>query len=211
MTLLHCTRVDEHRHRHRRDLRLLSLMLVAVLLHTLNTAVLPHCLMIQTSATISHIPHNTSCVPDLTTSSLSLCRALLCFMQARVTVVEFLKAKGLFRGTEDNPMRLGLCSRCVCFKAKPTFFNNLHFFEVFRRSDACFLAREALPCSLPAVAHPALPGPNLRVELLRCEPCLLLLLCGYSPFVRNATCDTTSCVMLSLDMCAGPKTSLSPC
>ncbi|KAL4444290.1 hypothetical protein ABPG75_012027 [Micractinium tetrahymenae] len=31
--------------------------------------------------------------------------------KARVTVVEFLKEKGLFRGTLDNPMRLGLCSR----------------------------------------------------------------------------------------------------
>lgn len=31
--------------------------------------------------------------------------------QARVTVVDFLKEKGLFRGTSDNPMRLGLCSR----------------------------------------------------------------------------------------------------
>lgn len=31
--------------------------------------------------------------------------------EARVTVVDFLKEKGLFRGTEDNPMRLGLCSR----------------------------------------------------------------------------------------------------
>lgn len=33
--------------------------------------------------------------------------------QARTTVVEFLKEKGLFRGTLDNPMRLGLCSRWV--------------------------------------------------------------------------------------------------
>lgn len=32
-------------------------------------------------------------------------------LQARITVVDFLKEKGLFRGTEDNPMRLGLCSR----------------------------------------------------------------------------------------------------
>ncbi|PRW56769.1 valine--tRNA ligase isoform A [Chlorella sorokiniana] len=31
--------------------------------------------------------------------------------KARTTVVEFLKEKGLFRGTLDNPMRLGLCSR----------------------------------------------------------------------------------------------------
>lgn len=31
--------------------------------------------------------------------------------QARVTVVDFLKEKGLFRGTADNEMRLGLCSR----------------------------------------------------------------------------------------------------
>lgn len=31
--------------------------------------------------------------------------------EARVMVVEFLKGKGLFRGVEDNPMRLGLCSR----------------------------------------------------------------------------------------------------
>jgi len=30
---------------------------------------------------------------------------------ARVTVVEHLKEIGLFRGVEDNPMRLGLCSR----------------------------------------------------------------------------------------------------
>lgn len=34
-------------------------------------------------------------------------------LQARTTVVEFLKEKGLFRGTLDNPMRLGLCSRWV--------------------------------------------------------------------------------------------------
>ncbi len=31
--------------------------------------------------------------------------------QARITVVDMLKEKGLFRGTTDNPMRLGLCSR----------------------------------------------------------------------------------------------------
>uniref|UniRef100_A0A061RC03 Valine--tRNA ligase, mitochondrial n=1 Tax=Tetraselmis sp. GSL018 TaxID=582737 RepID=A0A061RC03_9CHLO len=31
--------------------------------------------------------------------------------EARRTVTEFLKEKGLFRGTEPNPMRLGLCSR----------------------------------------------------------------------------------------------------
>ncbi|KAG2489910.1 hypothetical protein HYH03_011547 [Edaphochlamys debaryana] len=31
--------------------------------------------------------------------------------KARITVVDFLKEKGLFRGTQDNPMRLGLCSR----------------------------------------------------------------------------------------------------
>lgn len=36
-----------------------------------------------------------------------------CPLQARTTVVEFLKEKGLFRGTLDNPMRLGLCSRWV--------------------------------------------------------------------------------------------------
>ena len=28
-----------------------------------------------------------------------------------MTVVEYLKEAGLFRGTADNPMRLGLCSR----------------------------------------------------------------------------------------------------
>lgn len=28
-----------------------------------------------------------------------------------MTVVDFLKEKGLFRGTADNAMRLGLCSR----------------------------------------------------------------------------------------------------
>jgi len=31
--------------------------------------------------------------------------------QARITVVDYLKEKGLFRGLEDNPMRLGICSR----------------------------------------------------------------------------------------------------
>jgi valyl-tRNA synthetase len=31
--------------------------------------------------------------------------------EARVTVVDFLKERGLFRGVADNPMRLGLCSR----------------------------------------------------------------------------------------------------
>ncbi|GFR43813.1 hypothetical protein Agub_g4939 [Astrephomene gubernaculifera] len=31
--------------------------------------------------------------------------------KARVTVVDMLREKGLFRGTSDNPMRLGLCSR----------------------------------------------------------------------------------------------------
>lgn len=31
--------------------------------------------------------------------------------EARITVVEHLKDLGLFRGVEDNPMRLGLCSR----------------------------------------------------------------------------------------------------
>ena len=31
--------------------------------------------------------------------------------EARITVVEHLKEIGLFRGVEDNPMRLGLCSR----------------------------------------------------------------------------------------------------
>ncbi len=38
-------------------------------------------------------------------------RGMCAPVQARVTVVEFLKEKGLFRGTSDNPMRLGLCSR----------------------------------------------------------------------------------------------------
>ena len=32
-------------------------------------------------------------------------------VQTRVEIVEFLKGKGLFRGTADNAMRLGLCSR----------------------------------------------------------------------------------------------------
>ena len=32
-------------------------------------------------------------------------------MQARVTVVDWLKELGLFRGTEGNKMRLGKCSR----------------------------------------------------------------------------------------------------
>jgi hypothetical protein len=32
-------------------------------------------------------------------------------VQARITVVDMLKEKGLFRGVADNPMRLGLCSR----------------------------------------------------------------------------------------------------
>lgn len=31
--------------------------------------------------------------------------------KARVEVVAYLEAKGLLRGTTDNPMRLGLCSR----------------------------------------------------------------------------------------------------
>ncbi|GIL56694.1 hypothetical protein Vafri_11999 [Volvox africanus] len=31
--------------------------------------------------------------------------------KARITVIDFLKEKGLFRGVNDNPMRLGLCSR----------------------------------------------------------------------------------------------------
>lgn len=31
--------------------------------------------------------------------------------RARLTVAEYLKEKGLFRGVADNPMRLGLCSR----------------------------------------------------------------------------------------------------
>jgi valyl-tRNA synthetase len=33
------------------------------------------------------------------------------FAQTRLEIVEFLKGKGLFRGTADNAMRLGLCSR----------------------------------------------------------------------------------------------------
>lgn len=32
-------------------------------------------------------------------------------MQARKTVVEWLDKLGLLRGTEDNVMRLGICSR----------------------------------------------------------------------------------------------------
>lgn len=32
-------------------------------------------------------------------------------MQARVTVVDFLKEAGLYRGIHDNPMRLGISSR----------------------------------------------------------------------------------------------------
>ena len=32
-------------------------------------------------------------------------------IQARVTVVDYLKERGLFRGTTPNPMRLGICSR----------------------------------------------------------------------------------------------------
>ena len=31
--------------------------------------------------------------------------------QARLTVADYLREKGLFRGSADNPMRLGLCSR----------------------------------------------------------------------------------------------------
>ena len=36
---------------------------------------------------------------------------ILHVLQARVTVVDWLKEKGLFRGTAGNAMRLGLCSR----------------------------------------------------------------------------------------------------
>ena len=32
-------------------------------------------------------------------------------MQARVEIVKWLEAEGLFRGTEGNAMRLGTCSR----------------------------------------------------------------------------------------------------
>lgn len=32
-------------------------------------------------------------------------------LQARVTVVDFLKEQGLYRGIHDNPMRLGISSR----------------------------------------------------------------------------------------------------
>ena len=32
-------------------------------------------------------------------------------VQARKTVVEWLKQEGLYRGTAPNPMRLGVCSR----------------------------------------------------------------------------------------------------
>lgn len=43
-----------------------------------------------------------------TPSSRPAC--VLC-LQARVTVVNFLKEKGLYRGIHDNPMRLGISSR----------------------------------------------------------------------------------------------------
>jgi valyl-tRNA synthetase len=32
-------------------------------------------------------------------------------LQARITVVDFLKEAGLYRGVHDNPMRLGISSR----------------------------------------------------------------------------------------------------
>jgi valyl-tRNA synthetase len=32
-------------------------------------------------------------------------------LQARITVVHFLKEAGLYRGVHDNPMRLGISSR----------------------------------------------------------------------------------------------------
>ena len=37
--------------------------------------------------------------------------SMLFLLQARVTVVDWLKEEGLFRGTAGNAMRLGLCSR----------------------------------------------------------------------------------------------------
>lgn len=36
---------------------------------------------------------------------------LLLSPQARITVVDFLKQAGLYRGVHDNPMRLGISSR----------------------------------------------------------------------------------------------------
>ena len=52
------------------------------------------------------------CTPSCCTTSKVLCLlSLLCCAQARVTVVDMLKEKNLYRGIADNAMRLGLCSR----------------------------------------------------------------------------------------------------
>lgn len=61
--------------------------------------------------------------------------------KARVTVVEFLKEKGLFRGIEDNPMRLGICSRSkdvIEPMLKPQWWVNCQQMG----SDACEAVRD---------------------------------------------------------------------
>ncbi|EFN58150.1 hypothetical protein CHLNCDRAFT_141931 [Chlorella variabilis] len=62
-------------------------------------------------------------------------------IEARVTVVEYLKERGLFRGTLDNPMRLGLCSRSkdvIEPVLKPQWWVNCQQMA----ADACAVVRD---------------------------------------------------------------------
>lgn len=68
--------------------------------------------------------------------------------QARTTVAAFLKEKGLFRGTEENPMRLGLCSRShdvIEPALKPQWWVNCSQMA----ADACQAVRDGRLTILP--------------------------------------------------------------
>ena len=68
--------------------------------------------------------------------------------EARVTVEKFLEEKGLLRGAEDNPMRLGLCSRSsdvIEPSLKPQWWVNC----TQMAADACTAVRDGRLTILP--------------------------------------------------------------
>ena len=88
---------------------------------------------------------------------------------ARVTVVDFLKEKGLYRGVEDNAMRLGLCSRSKdviepvlkpqwCATARPPAHAALN--PLFRPFPARFAAAGSPPTALAPPAARRSPPPT---------------------------------------------------
>ena len=79
-----------------------------------------------------------------------------------MTIVDYLKSAGLFRGIEDNPMRLGLCSRSkdvIEPVLKPQWWVNCK--DVAEKS--CAAVRDGTLQIIPkvrSIIHP--PGTNTR-------------------------------------------------